>query len=277
MNDGDRSAFGSHDILTSSREKSALALRNLDWDYTGLADSYVARPDYADAAIDRLMALVGPEAKRAVIDLGAGAGHLTDALAQRGCDVLALEPNDAMRAHGMVRTRRHRQLRWHVGRMEATGLPAGSFSLATCGSSFGVADRAETLAEIARLLAPGGWFACMWNHRDLADPLQQEIEAHIAAQVPGFAYGTRREDQTATIAASGLFGGVTFFEAPILHERPAAEWVEAWRSHATLQRQAGARFDAIVDGIAAIVAARAGTTVAVPYTTRVWAAQVKKP
>lgn len=250
--------------------------QKLDWDYTNLADSYVRRPDYAAAAIDRLMALVGPAATGAVIDLGAGAGHLTDALAQRGCDVVALEPNDAMRGHGIARTARHSTVRWMDGRMEATGLPANSFSLATCGSSFGVVDRAETLAEVARLLVPGGWFACLWNHRDLDDPLQREIETFIATSVPGYDYGTRREDQTAVIDASGLFKAVDIIEAPILHRKPTAEWVEAWRSHATLQRQTGARFNAIVDGIAAIVHARCGETVDVPYTTRVWAAQVKE-
>jgi ubiquinone/menaquinone biosynthesis C-methylase UbiE len=247
----------------------------LEWDYTRLADSYVRRPDYAGDAIDALLALVGPGAGRSVIDLGAGAGHLTAALAERGCKVLALEPNAAMRRHGVARTNRYADVRWIVGRMESTGLPAEAFSLATCGSSFGVVDRGETLREVARILEPCGWFACMWNHRDLEDPLQREIEAHIAASIPGFAYGTRREDQTAVIAASGLFGEVHTIESPILHRLPTGEWVEAWRSHATLQRQAGDRFDAIVEGIAAIVAARCGEVAEVPYTTRVWAARLR--
>ena len=246
----------------------------LDWDYTQLADSYVRRPDYADSAITTLLDRIGPKSGSSVVDLGAGAGHLTDALAKRGCTVLALEPNDAMRKHGIARTAHHQKVRWIKGRMEATGLPPQSFTLATCGSSFGVVDRAETLAEVARILEPGGWFCCMWNHRDLSDPLQRDIEAYIAASVPGFAYGTRREDQTQTIEDSGLFGEVQFFEAPVVHRKPAEEWIEAWRSHATLERQSGDMFHAIVDGIAEIVKARCGETVEVPYTTRVWLAQL---
>ena len=249
--------------------------RHLDWDYTRLAESYGRRPDSAEAAIDRLLALIGSGARRSVVDLGAGAGHLTAALAERGCQVLALEPNEAMRRHGMARTGQYPDVRWTVGRMEATGLPAESFSLATCGSSFGVADRGETLREVARILEPRGWFACMWNHRDLDDPLQRKIEAYIAASIPGFAYGTRREDQTAAIAATGLFERVQTIEAPILHRRPSGEWVEAWHSHATLQRQAGDRFAAIVEGIATIVAKNCGDMVEVPYTTRVWAARLR--
>ena len=58
-------------------------------------------------------------------------------------------------------------------------------SLATCGSSFGVVDRAATCREVARILEPQGWFACMWNHRDLDDPLQKEIESFIKASIHG--------------------------------------------------------------------------------------------
>ena len=45
----------------------------VDWDYTRLADSYIHRPDYAGAAIDHLLAIAGPKARRWVIDLGAPA------------------------------------------------------------------------------------------------------------------------------------------------------------------------------------------------------------
>lgn len=257
-------------------EDDCAALRALDWDYTRLADAYVRRPEYASAAIDRLLAITGPASMRAVIDLGAGAGHLTAPLAQRGCTILALEPNEAMRRHGIARTSGYRNVRWVVGRMEHTRLPGGQFSLATCGSSFGVADRGVTLREVSRILEPAGWFACLWNHRDLADPLQGEIEAHIKASIPGFQYGSRRDDQTSAIVESGLFEDVRVIEESVQHRRQKADWVEAWYSHATLQRQAGARFAEIVRGIATIVDARCGDTVEVPYTTRAWVARRRR-
>ncbi len=245
----------------------------VDWDYTDLADAYVRRPGYAPRAIDAFLALAGPGATRTVIDLGAGAGHLTAPLAERGGEILALEPNLAMRRHGIARTSAYANVSWMVGRMEDTGLAAGRFSLATCGSSFGVADHAATLREIARLLQPVGWFACLWNYRDLHDPMQREIEAHIKASIPNFQYGARRQDQTPIIQASGLFGDVQIVEAPIQHRVRKTEWIDAWRSHATLQRQAGERFERIVDGITAIVDDANGETLDIPYLTRVWIAR----
>jgi SAM-dependent methyltransferase len=248
-------------------------MRRLDWDYTPLADAYVARPDYADAAIEEIAALtsLGPGAR--ALDLGAGAGHLTIRLAALGCDVLALEPNAAMRTHGIRRTRELRNVRWMDGLMEGTGLPGSSFRACTYGSSFGVVDRPVTLREAARLLQDGGWFVCVFNHRVLEDPLQREIETFIRSRVPDYDLGTRRQEQDEVIASSGMFGPPHKIEASVAHVRPVEEWITAWRSHATLQRQSGDRFHEIVDGIAAIVKRACTDSVEVPYVTRGWVAR----
>jgi|KBSSwiStaDraftv2_1062776.scaffolds.fasta_scaffold280706_1 SAM-dependent methyltransferase len=250
-----------------------LSARRLAWDYTALADAYVARPDYADAAIREIAALTGLPRGASALDLGAGAGHLTIKIAGLGWDVLALEPNAAMRAHGIRRTRELHNVRWVDGVMESTGQAAGSFSACTYGSSFGVVDRAVTLREAARLLEDEGWFACVFNHRALDDPLQQEIEAFIKSRLPDYDYGTRREEQSEVIEASGFFRRSHRIEAPVSHVRPVEEWITAWRSHATLQRQSGDRFPEIVDGIAAIIARTCTDRIEVPYVTRGWVAQ----
>lgn len=159
--------------------------------------------------------------------------------------------------------------------MEDTGLPPGQFLLATCGSSFGVADRVDTLREVARILAPDGWFACMWNHRDLEDPLQREIELYIQAKIPDYRYGSRRDDQKPIIESTGWFDEIRTFEHPIRHKLSKIDWLAAWRSHATLQRQAGDRFQQIVQGIATIVNHHCSDMMEIPYITRVWAARLK--
>ena len=245
----------------------------LEWDYTQLADAYVKRPDYAGAAIDKLVETTGLGGGTRAIDLGAGAGHLTRMLAERGWYVLALEPNPAMRAHGVRRTLEWSTVEWIDGVMQDTGQASGSFSICTYGSSFGVADHASTLAEAARILKDGGWLACLFNHRDLDDPLQKTIEERIKSRVPTFSYGARRRDQREILASSGLFHCVRKYEARMIHAGPAADWIEAWRSHATLQRQAGEAFESIVDEIKAIVVDRCGDQVEVPYVTRLWVAR----
>lgn len=248
-----------------------------EWDYTALADAYLKRPDYADAAIDAMLSIAGAEKGDKFCDIGAGVAHLTLMLAARGLDVMAVEPNDAMRANGIKRTEKLANVRWHEGTGEATGQTDTAFDMVTFGSSFNVCDRQQALKETARILKPRGWFACMWNHRQLDDPLQAGIEAIIKERVSGYGYGTRREDQTAVIEASGLFGPVVHLDAGVTHRQSVAECVEAWRSHATLERQAGSDFPQVVEAIAsyldAAVAGGGNGHIDIPYRTHVWIAR----
>ena len=248
-------------------------MKNVEWDYTALADSYSQRPNYADAAIEALVETAGLSPGDPVVDLGAGTGHLTLKLATRDLQVTAIEPNPRMRAIGESRTGGLSNVKWRDAVMERTGLMAGAYSLVSYGSSFGVADYAETLKEARRLLRSNGSMALLFNHRDLDDPLQQKIEALIHREVPTYDYGNRRSDQTTFIEASGLFGQVLRIDVPFMHEQSSKEWLRAWSSHATLARQAGDRFPGIVLAIEELVEKHCGDTVRVPYTTRVWIAK----
>jgi ubiquinone/menaquinone biosynthesis C-methylase UbiE len=242
----------------------------IEWDYTALADSYSERPQYADAAIDALVNAAGLAAGDAVLDLGAGTGHLTLKLAARDLDVTAVEPNARMREIGESRTSGLANVCWHDALMQKTGLPDGGYVLAAYGSSFGVADYDATLREAHRLLRRGGWIAALFNHRDLDDPLQRDIEALIHREVPSYSYGNRRQDQADHMQSNGLFTDVRRIEAPFVQEQPTQAWLAAWSSHATLARQAGERFPAIVAAIEALVMQRCKEVVLVPYTTRLW-------
>lgn len=246
-----------------------------EWDYTTLAEAYLKRPDYADAAIDAMLSIAGAQNHNKICDVGAGVAHLTIMLAARGFDVVAVEPNDAMRANGIKRTQELRNVRWHEGTGEATGQVAGEFDMVTFGSSFNVCDRQLALQESARILKPRGWFACMWNHRQLEDPIQSQIEKIIKSRVPGYGYGTRREDQTAVIDSSGLFGPVVHLDSRVMHEQSLEECVEAWRSHATLERQAGAAFHDVVAAIEAYLQSLGTPNIQIPYSTNIWVAQLQ--
>lgn len=246
-----------------------------EWDYTALADAYLKRPDYADAAIDAMLSIAGVKAGRDVCDVGAGVAHLTLMLASRQLNVVAVEPNDAMRANGLQRTEKFANVRWHEGTGEVTGQASGAFDMVTFGSSFNVCDRQLALRETARILRPRGWFACMWNHRQLEDPVQAKIESIIKAHVSNYDYGSRREDQTAVIDASGLFGPVVHLDSRVMHEQSINECVEAWRSHATLERQAGERFADVVAAIEEYLHGLGQPAIRIPYSTNIWLAQLR--
>lgn len=246
-----------------------------EWDYTELAEAYLKRPDYAQSAIEKMLETSRVKRGDMVCDVGAGAAHLTLKLAENGLNVCAVEPNDAMRANGIKRTSQYKNVQWFEGVGEHTGMESDKFSLVTFGSSFNVCDRLEALKETKRILKANGWFACMWNHRDLNNPLQKEIENILKSEILDYNYGTRREDQTEVINQSGLFGDVVYLEGSVVHEILAEDFIEGWKSHGTVQRQSTDKFEMIIDKIRKLVEAKGERYIKVPYTTRIWMAKLK--
>lgn len=244
-----------------------------EWDYTELAEAYLKRPDYAGDALAEIFRLADMRHGDKVADLGAGVAHLTLPLLAQGFEVSAVEPNDAMRRLGMARTAGNPRAHWSEGTGEASGLPGGVYDLVTFGSSFNVCNRPAALQETHRLLKPGGHFACLWNHRDVEDPVQKRIEAIIKTAIPDYGYGSRREDQTEVIKASGLFDQITPVTGAIVWTQPIEDTVRAWESHATLHRQAGDKFAQIIADIKDFLDSLGVREIQIPYTTRAWVAR----
>jgi ubiquinone/menaquinone biosynthesis C-methylase UbiE len=249
---------------------------NLSWDYTSLAQYYIYRPPYSQKAIDWMIATTCIQIGDHCCDIGSGTGALAVDLLSRGLQVDAIEPNSSMRAIGENNTQTFSKIAWFYGTGEETGRPESYYSLVTYGSSFNTTNRPRALVETARILKPNSWFACLWNHRDSTDPMQEEIDAIINFHIPGYNSGTRREDQSQTIQKSGAFYDVKFKEEQVLHTVSTKNWLQAWRAHATLIQQAGASFDSILSEIEILVTRHSSDFIRVPYFTRVWAAQVRK-
>lgn len=243
------------------------------WDYTELAATYTQRPSYAPAAIDRIVAAPGKPAPR-VADVGAGNAHLTVDLLARGCVVDAVEPNEAMRTIGIERTKGG-TVTWHVGAGEETGLETGAYDLVTFGSSFATTDRLLALSETARILRDRGWFTCIWNHRDLDDPIQGQVESIIRRRIPDYGYGVRREDQAPVIIESGLFEEPVTLRERVVHQVPVDDWLAAWRSHGILESQAGDQFPAILNDIDSYVQSLGSDRLEIPYETVGWITRLR--
>ncbi len=241
----------------------------MKWDYTERASSYDQRADYSKEALTRCFEMMGLSRGDLVADVGAGTGKLSGPLAQYGLRVKAVEPNDAMRDFG-IKNSAGLDVRWQKASGEETGLQSDQFAGVFFGSSFNVVDQALALKEAARLLIPGGYFACMWNHRDLNDPLQRAIEELIQSKIADYSYGKRRQDPTAVIEASGLFESSQKVESTFVVPMTKERIVTAWRSHETLARQAGEAFSTICDEIHSLIP---DAEVGVPYTTRIWVAR----
>ncbi len=244
----------------------------LQWNYTTLAPYYDKRADYSNVAIDSIIRTMSLQSQDVVADVGAGTGKLTSPLLQRGLQVHAVEPNDAMREFGKKNTL-GRNVIWTTGTGEETGLPSDSMKAFLMGSSFNVVDQAACLKEAYRTLQACGYFVCMWNHRDFNDPLQAAIENVIKDNISEYNYGKRREDPSQIICESELFTEPLFISHRFITTFPISEFVDGWRSHATLQRQSDDKFESIIEQIEAHLAEK--EFIDVPYTTNIWLSQKK--
>lgn len=249
------------------------------WDYTELADSYLKRPEYAPVALEKLFKftdLYNNTNNKNACDVGAGVAHLTIELAKLGINVYAVEPNDAMRKNGIERTKEMNNVLWFEGVGENTNMKSDFFDIVTFGSSFNVCDRELALKETYRILNKNGYFACMWNHRNLEDSIQKEIENIIKKNIKNYDYGTRREDQTEIINKSNLFEKVEIITGDVIHNVNAKDFAEGFKSHATIHRQSKEIFNKITEEIDEFIMSLNKDTIAVPYTTKIWVAKVKK-
>lgn len=117
------------------------------------------RPGYPEQALDWLL----PAGARRVLDLGAGTGKLTRQLVERGLEVVAVEPSPQMGAE-LVAALPGCDLRY--GTAEAIPLPAADVDAVLVGSAFHWFDPDPALADIRRVLRPGGRLGLVGNHPD---------------------------------------------------------------------------------------------------------------
>ena len=133
-----------------------------------------ARAEYPRELLDGLP--LGEDAE--VLDLGAGTGKLTRLLTQRYRRVIAVEPLDGMRA---ILERVVPEAESHAGTAEAIPLADASVDAVFAAQAFHWFANDEAVAEIARVLRPGGVFALVWNEPDeeRPSPLPEEYETYI--------------------------------------------------------------------------------------------------
>lgn len=115
-------------------------------------DYEIGRPDWPERAAE--VAALPPEAE--VLDLAAGTGKLTRLLVRHFARVIAVEPDDALRAliPGAETL---------AGEAEDIPLPDASVDGVFCAEAFHWFDAPPAVAEIARVLRPGGSVVVCFN------------------------------------------------------------------------------------------------------------------
>ena len=129
------------------------------WVFNRMASFYPARPAYPAELLDALAELAGPPGSL-IGDLGAGVGHLALPLAERGYEVTAIEPAQAMLDQlRAAATERGLVLRALHAAAEALPLEPASLDLVVIADALHFLDTELTAQQIARVLVPGGALA----------------------------------------------------------------------------------------------------------------------
>jgi SAM-dependent methyltransferase len=137
----------------------------------------LGRPEWPAELLDRIIADLGWGSDAAVLDLGAGTGKLTRALVPRFERVVAVEPDDAMRAvlEEVVPGAESR-----AGTAEAIPLREAEVNAVFSAEAFHWFATPETLGEIVRVLRPGGGLVVLWNipleHADVGEEADAVID-----------------------------------------------------------------------------------------------------
>jgi SAM-dependent methyltransferase len=137
----------------TDRETRRLSFGSVAEDY----DRY--RPSPPAAALDWLI----PPGAQAVLDLAAGTGAVTRELIGRAPQVIAVEPDERMRAVLSARCPGAEVL---AGRGEHIPLPGASVDAVVISAAWHWLDPEQAVPEITRVLRVGGRLGVMWMGRD---------------------------------------------------------------------------------------------------------------
>lgn len=195
-----------------------------------------------------------------MLDLAAGTGKLSHAIAATGAEVVAVEPVAEMRAAIGP------GVRAMDGAAEAIPLRDGAVDAVTVGQAFHWFDGDAALAEIHRVLRDGGGLALLWNVQAMENPIHAAIEKVIAPHVEGVPrhrVGTWR----AAFESTTLFGPLE--EAKFAHEQrlDAEGLVARVGSISAVAAMAQPDRSAVLDRVRAL--ADPDRAVTLPYVCRV--------
>lgn len=143
-------------------------------------DYHRYRPGYPERAVRLALPDGGADrsARWDVLDLAAGTGKLTDAVLPWCRSVVAVEPLTGMREQ---LTGRHPGVTVLDGRAEAIPMPAASVDAVLVGQAFHWFEPHAALAEVARVLRPGGVLSLLANEaRDTPETRRLRLDIQTA-------------------------------------------------------------------------------------------------
>lgn len=253
-------------------------------EFDEVADDYDrVRETYPDTLVDAACGRARLTAGARVLEIGCGTGQLTQALAQRGLVVDAVDPGERMIERARLRAGT-RGTTFHHGRFEDVELPAEAYDAVFSATAFHWVDPAVGWTKVAGLLRPGGTFALLqtgvgspvtelvrdvvavWGEaRDRASgwtprepfELWDGFRRRRGNLSEAWAWLTRHD--LAREEAADLFDGVEALGAPTPNEYTADAFLDRTRTTSSYLRLDAAQRSRLEDGLRRAVARAGGT------------------
>lgn len=175
------------------------------------------RPACPAELLDDLSVLADIRSGSRVLEIGPGTGQVTVPLAERGCQIVAVELGADMAAVARRKLARFPSVEVVVSAFEDWPLPAEPFDTVVSATSFHWIDPGGRLAKVAAALQPGGALALVTTHhvaggdQDFFVEVQSCYERWDPTTPGGLRLPTASEipSNSEDLDASKLFGPVT--------------------------------------------------------------------
>ncbi len=117
-----------------------------------------------------------------ILDLGCGTGLASAPLIERGYHVTGVDPSEPMLA---IAKRKLPSATWQVGNAESLPFKDGSFDAVISGQAFHRMDAEAAIAEVRRVLRPGGIAGIWWKSLVTGDPTKEaRVDVGVEMGVP---------------------------------------------------------------------------------------------
>lgn len=225
-----------------------------------------ARPGYPPDAVAWLAHHLGIGPGARVADVAAGTGKLTRLLEPLGAWLVAVEPVAGMRSALRAGSPALPAL---AGTAEAMPLAAASFDAIAVAQAFHWFDAEVALAELARVLQPGGRLGLVWNARDRTVPVVDALWS-IMDRVERRAPWRQHDEWHETAFVDGPWFG-PLHEATFRHEQKMTveQVVDRFRSVSHVAVLAPRKQTLVLDDVRAVLATHPDTRdrdeIVIPY------------
>lgn len=229
--------------------------------FDSAADQYdAARPSYPASIFDEIERRTGPLHARLVLDFGAGTGIASRQLARRGATVVSLDIGEQMLRRAQARSP---QIPCVLADGHRMPVKDAAVDLVTFAQAWHWLNGPRATAEVARVLAPGGYWAAWWNRASAAgEPWFDRYEDLLSQACPGYTWRRKLDTELEPdwsgdlVQALGPVHPAGTVVVPWIRHVSATDWMTDERSKSYVISLEPAVRDAVLAEVAAIIAAQ---------------------